>query len=416
MKYVGAPIVEEGPPDPDTLVGSVFGSQALGGTNPWTLPGALWHDGVTYHSLVTGTTGTLYLIAVKDDGTILTPVVIHANFQIDAHDSAAMLVLPNGKLMVMYCKHNSIPINVRVSSAVLDSTGVVAFGAAVNINSQVLSGGTYTDLQLHYLSSIDKLVLIFRKEPSAGTSSRWCISLCDPDLPTSGWAGNEIFWYMGGARKYVISWSNGVDRIDFCSMGNPGDIGHFYWIADDDIWYSSAGVDLGDVSPSVPLNESRVTTVYSTRDCYAFGVYYQADGKPLIVGGAYDGGDLDNFVWLWDGAAWQSHEIGDAGAGFAYNTGGVPQAYGAAVDDADSNRIFLIKDDAGGQAELFSLVTDDDWATFDETQITDGSSGFQFTPTPVRFRGDVVLAVWDYGSWTGYTSYNLGTKMVSVAP
>jgi hypothetical protein len=83
--------------------------------------------------------------------------------------------------------------------------------------------------------------------------------------------------------------------------------------------------------------------------------------------------------------------------------------YGICIDDSTPDRMFGIRQ-ISGQAEVFMYETADNGATWVETQLTTGSTGFQAAPIPVRNAGSKLLAVYEYGTWTHYTSYSLGTK------
>jgi hypothetical protein len=391
---------------PNPFTKYVLTEPANGGMSPWTIRGAFHHDGVTYVGFVTGTAGDEKIVSRTDAGVINPVVTFHAGFSADAHDSPTFVVRPSdSRLIAVYSAHNSTPINLRVSTDPLDSTGIVGFGAATNLDSQ-LGGARYTYNQLHYLSSTDLLYLVYRDEPTAGTDSRWCLSSCAPGSPTTGWAAQTIVYRIAGDRSYIVTWDNGVDRIDFVAMENPGRVGHFYWLSGS--YYKTDGTAMG----SPPFDFADTQLVYNGADSWVMNIAYTVEGYPVLSGQVFEGSEFAHYYWRWTGSAWLSTFITNAGAGYVPGDGGA-EHYGSAVDDVDPNVLWVIKDD-GAQPELFRYETFDNGVSFSESQITSGSSGLVLRPVVVRDADDGLLVIWHYGTWDHYTDYNVGIYGLST--
>lgn len=387
----------------------VAGTPNGGGSN-WTLPRAIHlASGDTLLGWVDGD-GNVECATIEDGtGTVSSVTTIHAAFETDAHNSPAFLRRSSdGRILAVYSKHNATPINLKISTNPDDPT---AWGSATNLDS-ALGGTRYTDYQLHQLDD-GTIWLIYRDEPSAGTDSRWCYSTSTDGGAT--WAAQTILYQVSGQRSYVVSWSDGA-RIHFIAT-NGGSTGggysgftalfHFYRDSAG-AWRQSDGTSMG----SPPFDFTDATEAYvGTEAVFMENIAIDADGHPRVAGTDVIGGNPHAIALAWTGSAWVSADLGDVGTGFQYNTGGDYQAYGSCIDVADPDRLWVIRDDAGGQPEVF-LYRTSDGATWSGRQITDGSSDLLMVISPVRDGTDTVMAFYTQGSWVGYTDWNLGTVAV----
>lgn len=391
----------------------VLTAKPHGGYNHWSIAAALQDSGTAFIGYVSGTTGNIEVIE-RDEatGVITGPTVVHAALEADAHDSPAMLIRSSdSRIVAIYSRHNNGELYRRISTNALDST---AWGTETNIDSQV--GGTrYTNAQLHQLNAEvnDPIYMYFRNEPTAaGTDSRWQLSKSTDGGSTWGTMAN--IYHIPSNRSYLVSWSNGQDRIDFLATAafasSPYKLGHFYYEAGD--YHTSDGT----IITSPPIQSfSEITQIYSGTDQVWPGqVAIDTDGTPVMLYYTWDGALWTYWYARWDGSAWNSTAFVIDTPAYNYNPGGNDGMYGAAIDDASVNIVYGLRA-VGVNPEWFKWVTTDDGATFTETQLTSGSAIFQATPIPVRNRGSKLAVIANYGTWNHYTSFNMGTNGL-VAP
>lgn len=381
-------------------------SSPNGGGSNWTLPRAIHlASGHTLVGWVDGS-GNIECRTVEDGtGTLGSIATIHASLETDAHNSPAFLRrASDGRILCVYSKHNAVPINLKISTTPDDPT---AWGSATDLDS-ALGGTRYTDYQIHQLAS-GTIYLIYRDEPSAGTDSRWCYSTSTDGGAT--WSAQTIFYQVSGQRSYVVSWSDAT-TIHFIATnggstggGYSGFTALFHFTFDGTTWRQSDGTSMG--SPVFDFADATEAYV-GTASVFMENIALDADGYPRVAGTDVIGGDPHAIALAWTGSAWVSADLGSVGTGYQYNTGGDFQAYGSCIDVADADRLWVIRDDAGAQPEVFLYRTSDGGASWGGHQVTDGSTGLVAVVCPVRDGVDTLMAFAMNGSWTGYTSWSMG--------
>lgn len=379
-----------------------------GGLNPWTVPSAIYHSGTTYVGYVNGGNGNIEVVTYTDAGTIGGPYVVDAAFEADAHVSPSLLRrASDGRLIIVYAKHNNTPINVRVSTNPDDAS---AWGAATNIAAQ-LGGSRFTDYAIFEMTGY--LFLWYRDEPSAGTDSRWCISYCDPTLPTSGWHTQQIVYRVAGSRSYVIACGDIANgRIQFVATdtglapGVPSKVGAFYHDAGAGTFHKSDGTTI-----TIPLAFADITQFYTsaTDPLSPENLTVDGSGYPVHVGEVYINGtgEWRYYYSRFNGTTWANTNVASGGTGYVYDPFPVYSAYGSCVDDGDPNVMYAIVP-VSSQPELYKYTTADGGSTFSSAAVTSGSSALRIQPITIRERGAVLKVVSEIGTWTSYTSFSLG--------
>lgn len=388
-------------PTPDTF--TLTASSAGGAINPWNIAGAYQYGGTAVLGYVDAAGN---VEAITYDGTTVGgPYTIHAGFEADAHTGPAFVRRSSdGKIVAVYCKHNAVPLNIRVSSNADDPS---AWGSATDLDS-ALGGTRYTDLQLYELSD-GTLFLFYRDEPSAGTDSRWCYSTSTDGGST--WATQTQLFKIASTRSYVISWkAPGSDLIHFVATNGASSgftkLGHFRM---DGLTLARTKSDGTTISASLPLTFTDITEAYSgTGPVFASNVALDSSGNPVICGSD----DLDVIYRRWTGSAWAGGTVASAGAGYSYNNDGNFGSWGQCVDDGDPNTVWMLRD-SGGNPELWRYRTSDGGASFSGLQVTTGASTSQQQVVCVRNPAAWLRAFWQKGTWTTYTSYSVGLEGVT---
>jgi hypothetical protein len=413
--FVGAPPGDVDPPDPGLPTIDTMTSAPNGGFSPsYVIAGAVQSGGKVFVGLINGSTGAAAVVERDETtGTETGPTTLRT-LGADAHNSPALLVRSSdSRIVTVYCAHSATSIYRRISTNPEDST---SWGTETNLDSS-LTGTHYTNPQLHQLNSEtnDPVYLFYRNEPTAGTDSRWQLSTSTDGGSTFGTMAN--IYHIPGKRSYLVSWSNGEDRIDFLASGafstSPYQIGHFYY--EGGSYFKSDGTSAG--SPPIQ-NFANITEIATGGDVLHPGqvVIDSYSGTPVVLYYSWNAASTTFSYWYgrWNGTTWDTTALVSGTAAYNYNVGASDGMYGAMIDDGDVNTVYLMKV-VSGQPELFRLVTTDDGATFTEDQVTTESSGFQSNPIPVRNRGTGLVGAYQYGTWTYYLSYSLGIKGIVLA-
>lgn len=348
-------------------------------------------------------------------GTLGGPYTIHASFEVDAHSSPAILRPSTGtfagRFFAVYTRHGTSIFNIKVANTADSMNG---WNLPTPLDSK-LGGSTYTDPQLYEEDGL--LQMFYRDEPVPGTDSRWCRSTCDPSLPTTGWAAQSQIYRIAGTRSYMLSCHDPANgRIHFIVTNGANQsfskLGHFYLDVADNTYRKSDGTE---ITATRPYNFSHVTEAYSGTTAFPWNVVVDDDGFPVFAARETVGSDLRYIYARWDGAAWSSTNVASAGTGYEYGGAGSGHiAYGAAVDDSDPNNLWLIKD-VSGQPELFLYTTADGGATFDDTQVTTGSTALQTQVICIRNAHTDLRVYWMRGTFTHWTNWNTGLMGAGIS-
>lgn len=390
-------------------VGVTLTDAPNGNFSPYCVPVAMQAGGKVFWSWPDGSNGNIS-IAERDEasGVVTGPTVLHAALEADAHDCAALLARSSDShLVAIYGRHNNSDIRRRISTNPTDST---AWGTETDLDSQ-LGGTRYTDWQIHQLNAMtsDPIYLIYRDEPSAGTDSRWVFATSTDGGVT--FSTQTIFYRVASARSYLVSWSDSQSRIHFIASNSTGAathvIGHFYF--DNGSWFASDGTSLG----SPPFDQTDLTAIYSGSDfSLPSFVAIDTDGTPVCTYYTRNGSGLYTYYYArWNGTSWASTLLASGLDGFPYEvTDGSTAPMHATPDDADVNTVYSIEASGGGDPQVYKYVTADSGATFSKSAITTASTGHQGVPSAVRFRGTGLRVLWQFGSFTNYTNYSVGTR------
>jgi hypothetical protein len=366
------------------------------------------------------------------------------NLQNDDHNSAALVILPDGRYLASYSKHaGDNRLQYRVSLRPGDISRWqperVFFTSA---------GTTYSNLV--YLSNTNT-VFNFHRDGGRGLDPNFL--LWEPGNAAGfSYGGRLLTGPEGNAgrhdRPYLRYATNGRDRIHFVATDHhPRDllansVYHGYIEADPDGYglYRSDGSRLGDLSTGTtspykasdftellrgnaisPINGLLLTRGWTT------DIELDAAGHPYVAFTArVNDSYLDHrfFYGRYRRDGWSLHELAKAG-GCLYRRENDYTGL-AALDPNDPNHLFISSNiDPRTQSELphyeiFEGTTPDGGSSWSWSPITYGSSVDNVRPVMPRGKMGKTLLLWMRGEYKSYTEYNMRivglTKIIAIKP
>jgi hypothetical protein len=374
----------------------------------------------------------------------LSRFTLSDNLQADDHDSAALLILPDGRYLASFSKHSTDAIlHWRVST----SPGSISAWEAESTYTE--SGGT-TYSNLEYLSASGDIFDFHRVAGSVGGFDPNYLKWNVPTQTGFSFGGRLLTGPEGNTgssdRPYVRYTSNGVDRIDFTTTdAHPrnlvsNSVYHGYIQYEGGTGYGvyrSDGTRLGDLSQATtsPYHASDFTpllvgnTVSSANGLvmtrgWTTDVQIDASGKPYAVFTArVNDNSLDHrfFYGRYTASGWNIHELAKAG-GYLYSaeddyTGLV------ALDPSNPNRLFLSSNiDPRTRIdmphyEIFEGTTTDAGANWTWQPITFNSTMDNLRPIVPKWDSSHTALLWMRGSYATYTSYDLDVVgLINIVP
>lgn len=293
-----------------------------------------------------------------------TTFTLHAGLIPDHHNTPALWIRTDGKILVVYTQHGtSGVVYQRISTNAEDIT---AWGSETTYTDSLPT--TYTILR--YLSGENggagRLYHFFRVT-DAGTSpatDTWRFRTSDNEGTT--WSGATSF-FSGGSTTHNYTFpaiKNTPTRLHFAadnnnvgtwaadsSTGRPN-VYHFYMDVSSGSrkWYKSDGTE---ITASLPIGTAQATLVYdgTTTVGFALAATIDGSGNPLIAYTTYPGATATwahhQNVTRWTGSTWVSAEVVNTGGPVAIVDSYPPASAqpqdttGIAFDDADEDSVYV---------------------------------------------------------------------------
>ncbi|CAF1110176.1 unnamed protein product [Adineta ricciae] len=359
-------------------------------------------------------------------------IVLHDQFELDDHDGPALLIRPDGRLLVLYAKHGTEPHNYSRLS-LPDTKSFNQFGPVQLYTPSTPTELTYANLIL-LPNEANRIYDFFRGLHGSFKPSY----LYSDDLGTS-WHNGNVYINVPSTikhRPYVRYTSNERDTIHMIyTEGHPRDydnsLYHIYYRSgdlyqSDGIKLSSlqVGLDSPDQGTKVYQGDSQhvawIVDLVLDRNEYPVCVYsvqYNSAGLPVGQGGD----DIRYRYARWNGSIWQNFSLAYAGCRL-YS--GEDDYTGLAVIEPDDPTVVYIStnsDPATGEPlisrkdqqrhyELFYGKTDDGGQTWSWITLTSDSTADNLRPMrpkcanksdPNPYRA----LVWLRGKYLAYTDY-----------
>ena len=383
--------------------------------------------------------GNVELTALDLESGDRRSVVLHEKLEQDDHDGPGLLVLPDGRYLAAYSKHNQEPrVYFRISSRPHDpfewgtETELVTPGV-----KGTMGGDNFTYCNPFRLTTEKERLYLFHR--GAGHDPNFLIS--DDDSRT--WAyGGKLCTGRHAYSAYAKYASNGRDTIHFIvTEDHPRNF-------DNSVYHGfiRGGQIFGsDGKPIAPLATGSNATVHvtdltriyqggPTNIAWMTDFRLDAKGRPVVLFTTKreeiklpqgKGGMDHRFHYArWDGQRWVEHEI--AFAGKRLYAGEEDYTGLGAIDPQDAGVVYLSSDAdlttgqplisaADGQRhhEIFRGETRDGGATWQWTPITANSTVDNLRPIIPVWHDSRTVLVWMRGT---YRSYHDGwaTKIVAT--
>lgn len=374
-------------------------------------PRLLCHQGTKsqlYGSYVTST-GDVSVSSVNTDTGVRRHFTLHADFEIDDHDVPGMIVLPDGRLMALYSRHNvgGDGIYVRVSANPED---VASWGPVQKI---AVGAACYPKPAL-----VGSRLYVFYRINTARQDFVY-----SDDLGAT-WSAPKTLFANGSERPYVNYSSDHLGRVDFIATdGHPRELPStdlYHWYLSGDSFYRSDGTLISTVAalPAGGLTPADVTVVYDNTEAgkaWGWDITRDGSGNPVVVFAVFPTVEDHRYRYArWTGSAWVHHEITPAGGPIG---NGAEDEYsgGLSLLRTDPATVYLSRQ-VSGQFEIQRWTTPDGGATWRSEPITSGSSVAQVRPTcPRDAYPGAPEVVWMSGTYTTFIDYDTAL-MMSPAP
>lgn len=375
------------------------------------------------YPVVLNDTGNLYAGAVTANGSvqvIKTNAIDNSSFtlsaalEIDDHNDATLLKLPNGKLACFYSKHSADAfVRYRITSNALPD--ITSFAAEKTFSDTIVG---YT---LSFLLNDGNVRVFYRQGNGAQRDRKMAKTpVADLQAGTESWTLSTIF-ATTGQRPYMVATQNGADRIDFVmTNGHPNEVAtslyHCYMklVGGVEKYYNSAGVEIFtpiDVTASATLIDN-TTGGRTWNDKIAIG----PDGHPRVLFTKYPTGttganggagttytDIEFWHARWNGSSWVKNRLLTGQRSLypteAFYTGSM------AFDGNDVTVLYL--------AEVSGTIYEMKKYSFNEaagtktllTSYTSGSATNNMRPQSPSGSDRPYEVTWLDGTYTTYTSY-----------
>ncbi len=369
-----------------------------------------------------------------------------ASRQTDDHNNPSLTVLPDGRLLAVYSKHNDTSgFRYRTSKVAAPSTD--ADWNAEQIKSTVKNSYSNT----YRLTAESNKIYNFHRSinwnptltRSVDNGSTW-------DTPTQFISKDD------GERPYVRYCSNHGNRIDLIyTDGHPRDINnsiyHLYYQGGN---FNQTDGTLVKTLANLPINHDtgeRGAVVYPYSSAawgagegpddwipsgraWTWDIHYGSDGHPVctfqvqrddVTGSGWNHDRIYYYYARWTGTEWQRRFIAHAGRGLYDHEddygGGMaidpddPQVIYISSNAADPFNISDIDNVPLGPNERYEIwrgFTADGGLTFTWQSVTTGSNADNLRPIVPENHGRTRHVLWFNGTYSSYTSFS--TKVLGV--
>lgn len=377
--------------------------------------------------------GRLYAGWVTSDGTIQAGVrdlkagatrvfTVHARFNRDDHANPALLLLPDGRLLVFYSAHSGPEMYLRVCRRPADLSDWEPTRPLDLYGGQKRPRKTVTYPNPYRLSGEKgRIYLLWR-----GDSFKPHLSWSNDDGAT--WARQRELIARpgagGGNRPYVKAASDGQERIHLLfTDGHPRNEPTnrvFYLCYRGGAFYRADGRRVATLD-QLPIDPAKADLVYdaSAGRAWVWDVAFDRDHRPIAVYTRHPRETDHRYHHVhWDGKRWVDRPLTAAGQWFPATPAGKQESEphysgGLVLDHADPWTVYLSRP-VTGRYEIERWTTRDAGATWTQRAVTERSKHDNVRPFVVRDREPgcpTVLWMENRGGYIHYLNYRCALRM-----
>ncbi|UCG34897.1 MAG: BNR-4 repeat-containing protein [Candidatus Omnitrophota bacterium] len=345
----------------------------------------------------------------------ITTTTLKKKLQRDDHANPALLVRPDGRLMVFYSAHNGKKMFYHVSK---EPENVSSWDKEleVGVNTEGARGYTYPN-PIHLATEGSKIYLFWR-------GGNWKPSFAELKEDFT-WSSAKTLVKGEGKRPYVKFDSNGIDKIHFAfTDGHPGEeeknnIYYAYYYKG--AFYKANGFKIKNIE-ELPINPLEADKVYDAAilgiKAWVWDIALDHSGNPIILYAVFRKINDHRYRYAqWDGEKWNDYEITAAGNCFPKThkreIEEEPHYSGGVALDHDNPSIVYLSRPIHGIFEIEKWVTSDGGTTWDLEEITSRSAKDNIRPVVARnySKSESGILIWMQGNYYYYTQYYTGLKM-----
>jgi hypothetical protein len=416
----------------DGLPGEAYAELTPDGAWSWFGdPRAVCYEGerrCTYAGCVTSSGDVVVAQYDHDTGEIVSTVV-KEELQRDDHASPALLVRPDGRLMVFYCGHRGRWLIFRISEQPEDVSSWGSEYAASGHTSEVW-GYTYPSAFI-LAGEADRRYLFWRGREYLPTFSTSETGM--------SWSESRVLIDGDGEQPYVKYASDGDRSIHIAfTQDHPGKDEHnnVYYVRYEDGMLRRADGSVIAPIDSLPIRPADADLVYDAAEsgarAWLWDLAFDENGWPVIAYAAFPSLQDHRYRYArWNGSEWTDEELASAGGRFPsvlpYYTHFEPYySGGMALDAADPSVVYLSRPiDGVFEIERWTREASGGWSP---AAVTRGSSANNVRPVvPVGRAGSgsrggpdaasgagrpvAPEVIWMHGEYHDFTRYSTGLRM-----
>ena len=346
----------------------------------------------------------------------VTSATLRAKLQYDDHANPAILIRPNGRLMVFYSRHgDKEAMFYRISNS---PESIASWGREMQIKTNIEGKYGYTYPNPVQLSAEDNLIYLF-----------WRGGDFKPNFSTSkdgiNFSPARTLIKGSGDRPYIKFESNGTDKIHFAfTDGHPrkeptNNIYYAYYY--NGAIYKADGTKIRDMA-GLPIEPAEADKVYDavagSARAWIWDIALDSSGHPVIVYATFPKETEHHYRYArWSGSKWEDFEIVAAGRWFPQTQEGRKErepfySGGVVLDHSDPSIVYLSRQ-INGVFEIEKWVTSDGGANWNSEAITSGSKKNNVRPVvPRNHKPTGIELIWMHGDYVFYTKYDTALKLL----
>jgi PKD repeat protein len=399
-------------------------TQELAGSGAWCWfadPRAVYYAGKYKRTYVgwIDRSGAIMVASYDHTTTRRTSTALMHNFQRDDHNNPALVIRPDGRVMVFWSAHAGNAMYYRLTSNPEDIT---SFGPTMTVGANVPGNMGYTypnPVQLK--NEGNKLYLFWRGgnfNPTFSTT-----------MDGKTWTPARNLISVPGMRPYMKVASDGLGTIHFAfTDGHPRDqkSSIYYMRYTNGSFYKADGTRIGGMA-DLPFKPSQTDRVYDYNadqiKSWTHDVAFDAQGRPVITFATFPAANDHRYHYArWMGDHWLDVELTHAGGTISGDPYENNYSGGITLDHENPNVVLMSRPIKGIYEIQRWTTTNGDGVNWKVEDITSNSKVNNYRPiTPRGQQGGDMDVIWMSGDYPSYANFETlmkrtGSPVANPAP